>query len=380
MSAAAQDTFKHGDTSTANAASTFPQQSVAVQAAPVATEVHRSEVQHLSSAGADPSARLLAAPHVRPGAADTPQQSWVELSSVEAANRETINRASSAPVGDVHGTGAATKTAAPLEAADAVVLDEVSGSAASAREESTELAERHRPPTEDASGSPANTARPAADFPGQAARAAVSNREGDPPLTSSQPEAAAEVPAPATVTAGTGLAFQGEADGPGRPTPQQPQASAELHSLAGAGAASTREEAAGARLEAAAARLQPQPPPAASVGLLSLAGEGPASTREEATGARPEAAAARLQPRPLPAAACESERGGVPGESPGDRAAFLESLQRHWEREAREDFVQNRCAHPGSASGPSVIQICYFSAALVTLWAPTPPMLLARVT
>lgn len=50
--------------------------------------------------------------------------------------------------------------------------------------------------------------------------------------------------------------------------------------------------------------------------------------------------------RPVPGAApaCESERGGVPGEGAAEGAAFLASLQRHWHAEAAPDYVQGRCA------------------------------------
>ena len=56
------------------------------------------------------------------------------------------------------------------------------------------------------------------------------------------------------------------------------------------------------------------------------------------------AAAAQLPPQPAEAGACKSERGGPPGESGEERAAFYESLRRHWQQEAKDDFVNNRCA------------------------------------
>ena len=56
------------------------------------------------------------------------------------------------------------------------------------------------------------------------------------------------------------------------------------------------------------------------------------------------AAATHVQLQPAEAVPCESERGGLPGESAEERAVFYESLQRHWRQEAKDDFVNNRCA------------------------------------
>ncbi|CAL8469763.1 g9305 [Coccomyxa elongata] len=353
---AVQDSLKHGgDTSIFNAGSTLPQQPVPskAQSTSAAPVNHKSAAQHPSVAEGDPSARSSAAQHARPAVAahlQQPVQTWTELSSLEAASRETANHASAHSSTGAHGYGTAAGTAAPLAAADEKVQgrpDQASAPvapAASAREGSAEAeipAERQRPSAHETPGGAADAAGPAADLPGHAASAELSNRDGLPLPT--QLGGAAEVLKQADVTAIARRFSREEAAGPGRPVLQS-QASAELPSLAGPGPASTQEEAAETRLEAAAARLSPQPQTA--VNSPGLAGPVPASAHEEAAGARPEAAAARLQLRPPAAAACESERGGVPGESPEQRATFLESLQRHWEREAREDFVQNRWALP----------------------------------
>lgn len=349
---AVQDSSKHGgDTSTNTAGLTLPEQSAPTKAQSnsAAPLNHKSAA---SVAEGDSSARSLAAQHARPAVAANlrePVRTWSELSSLEAASRETANHSNANSLTGVHGYGTSAGTAATLEAADGKVQGTPDqgaapvAPAASAREGSAEAeipAERHRPAAQETPGGTADATGPAVDLPGHAASAAVSHRD-DVPLPT-HVEGAAEVSNQADVTASAGRFSREDAAVPGRPAPQ-PQASAKLPSLAGAGPASTQEEAPETRSEAAAAeRLSPWPQTAVSLPLT--AGTGLAFAHKETAGAPPETAAARLQQRPPAAVACESERGGIPGESPEQRAAFLESLQRHWEREAREDFVQNRCA------------------------------------
>lgn len=84
-----------------------------------------------------------------------------------------------------------------------------------------------------------------------------------------------------------------------------------------------------------------------SQGSVASASRPPAQEVRTGQGQRtpqPLADATQVQPQPAEAAPCESERGGLPGESAEERAAFYESLRRHWRQEAKDDFVNNRCA------------------------------------
>lgn len=79
-------------------------------------------------------------------------------------------------------------------------------------------------------------------------------------------------------------------------------------------------------------------------GRLSAAEQLPPDTANPEPASASAAAAVPPPPAVSQGESCESQRGGVPGNSPEARTAFEAALKRHWRQEASQDFMHGRCA------------------------------------